>query len=841
MRKSLVDNFDFLLFGQGTKIPFKGYVSSIDPTTAGIGVLIGGSQNTYKSLLGTIRNRSGLKRRGPADATAVGVIRSYEWETSLGLTRVLRVIPDSSTFKLQVEFGSGSSIEWIDVLTGMVSGNLSFAPWYSEELKMDELIFVNGQQQINMWNGGVVPIATAANTAGIIFQTFGPNYNTIIGSTYGVSSGGIGYLVGDVLGVTGGNSDAQVEVDAVTAASAVAAVSVTAPGSNYTVGDFVKINGTTTFAILKITGVDGGGGVTSFTIQTTGLGYSTGAGQATTVLQQTSGTASGLTVNIGSLGKTISAWHFKNNGSGYSTGNNIALTGGTGTGATIAVTSIVNGRISITGDSNLAQLGFPGTLSPTSSDASIGGTIMVNGVTYSYDSLGDDYFSFIGISPDPTGLAGAVATALVTVSSSTASNNPFSSVFGAAFTNDFINTIGNQLYVGCLSKQIAFISASDNYLDFAVPSFRAPGDADLFFSDSNIRGFTSKTGQKGNAVIFGSLGDTYSLIRQVESFITSDGSTSFVYETVLVDKSTSADLSSPLGQDFIDSIGDTIIFIDGNNQLRQFGTLRNLATPVYPILSLDVYNELAAADLTGGELRAVAEQSGETVYITVPLTGILYIYQLRSKVDEVGNLTAERLWQPPFVVGCATVAVITGITYIYSNVNPQLYQLWDTGQYSDDSPSDEPLPYESHAITAYLSLPDRAQQMYFDKLYYEGYMSPGTNLYNNVYYEYQGAKNILTVTVNKSENPGKKPATFYSGSNTPSLGDVSLGRVSLGLGMSSDGGDNQPKFRALRRAQAIDAFEVALDVFSFNLDSQWEILVLGINILSTTRRPISIM
>lgn len=839
MGKSLIDSFDFELFGQSndSKVPkFNGYVSSIDPTTAGIGVLIGGSQNTYLSILGTICNRDGLKRRGPADSTAAGVVRSYEWETSLGITRVLR----ATNGKLQVEFDAGSGLQWYDLLTGLTTEemNFSFSPWYSPSLQQDELIFVNGQQELNMWAGGVGIIASASDVAGVISSIQAPN--TTNGPPYGISAGGIGYVVGDVLTISGGNGDAQLGVDSV-AAGGVASVAINNAGASYAVGDTVKIGSVGSgFAILKITTVDGSGHVTGLSIVANGIGYSTSSATATIAL---SATGTGLTVDVTSVGNTISAWHFVNNGSGYSTANSVTTTGGTGTGATVSIVLVTAGRITFSGSESATELGFAGSLAPSDGVNQFhGGQVIINGVTYSYLALGDNGQSLIGIDGDPS-MVGGVALNTVVVSTQTASGNTFAKVFGAKFSCDFVNTIGNQLHVGCYSARPIFISADDNYLDFAVPVLRAPGDADVITLDSNARGATSKTGQKGNAVLFGSLGDSYSVTRTQQVFTSADAETSFIYELDAIDKATSADLSSPQDQNFIDSIGDTIIFLDQNNQLRQFGTLRNLSTPVYPILSLDVYTEFANTDFTGGELRAVSEQSGETVYITVPLTGTLWLYQIREKVDEVGNLTSQRLWQTPFIVGASTVAVIEGITYIYSNSNPQTYQLWDTGQFSDDSPSDTPLPYECHAIFAYISLGDRTKFLFFDKLYYEGYMTRGTTLYNNIYQEYQGAKNVVTVTVNKPINPGMKLARFYDSTSTPSLGDISLGEIPLGEGVSGRGIQtrNIPKFRAMRRTQAADMFEFALDIASYDLDCQWEILVIGVNIQQTTRQPTGIM
>ncbi len=500
--------------------------------------------------------------------------------------------------------------------------------------------------------------------------------------------------------------------------------------------------------------------------------------------------------------------------------------------------------MTFSGTETAEQLGFLGSRAITTvAGTEVGGTVTVSGVEYTYTVIGDDGASLIGITPDPTPTVGLIAAATVVVSTETSATPavPFTDQFGETFTMDWITTIGNQVYIGCYTSRIIYESSATDYLHYAFSASRSVGSANAYILDTNSRGATAKGGQKGNAVLFGSQGDTYSIVNTAQILRTSDSPVTFANaESQTIDKQTSSDLSSPLGQNFIESVGDTIIFVDENNQLRQFGTLRNLNVPVFPILSLDVYTELAGANLTGGALRAVAEQSGETLYITAPISGLLYIYQIRQKIDEVGNLTAERVWQPPFGVGFSRMCVADGITYGYSNQNPQMYQLWNTGQYYDDSPTDDELPYECHAIFAYLSLEDRTNQGMFDKLYYEGYMTQGTNLYNNIYLEYQGSKNIITVRVNKAVNPGKKLAKFFSSTATPSLGDVSLGEIPLGEGVTARGGASVPKYRAVRSAGASEVFEFALDLASYDANSQWELLTLGVNFQSTSRKSVSI-
>lgn len=726
---SLPDNLNFLLFGNAPQdaLPvFKGYVSALDPTAAGVGVLIGGSQNTLKLLDGNVGNRPGLKRRGTADATIASVTSSTEWYTSLGAVIPLRVTQEN---KLQFEsdIADGETLVWYDLMTGLDSTRFVFDTWWDNTLKKDTLLFVKFDNNTYSWQGGIAKLESSntSDASGII-------------ATMTLAATGASYAVNDTLTIAGGGgSGATATVDSVSAT----------------------------------------GAVTSFTLVTRGTGYSNTSGAATT-------------------------------------------TSGGGTGATITIT-VATGAIELDRD-------------PTAAGFAPSGSVLINGNTYTYGSVSGNFL--LGISPDPTSEADDSVVFSTVV---THSNKPTGATDN--FTNDFIKVVTNQLHVGSYNSRLIYVSDQSDYTDFTVPAVRAPGDPDLLTLDSSARGITVQKGSSdgsGHAVVSGGLGDWYTFLRENVTV----GST--LTEQVTVVRSQSADLATALAHEFIEIVGDTLLFLDQNNQLREFGNVRNIVNPVYPLLSLDIFTELQNRDFTGGHMRAVADQGDTTLYITAPNEGIDYMYQVRQKLTPNGDINSERIWQPPQVRSTSRIAVIEGVVYGYSNVNPQMYQFWNTDQYYDDSPSDEPLPYESHAIFSYLSLKERSSQLFFSRLYYEGYCTPGTILYSNVYLDYQGAKGIRLITINKPNDPGAVNAKFFGGLNPPSLGQVSLGQIPLGDGIlppESTSDNNLPKFRAIRSTTAKDVYEFALDVFSIDLDAHWELQVLGANMQRAPRQPTGIM
>lgn len=609
------DNFDFSCVGdERAKLPFLGYVSAIDKTTCSELAMVRGSKNVYKKLSGTITAREGLKRQDDADATIAGVDSSYEWENSLGLTRVLRV----SNSKLQVEVGT----TWYNLITGLSLSRFVFDAWWNNSLKKDQLLFVKGDNNIHMWDGGV----------GVILST---------------------------------------------------------------------------------------------------------------------------------------------------TANTIVLTDD----------AVLNGFAT-------------------------SGTVYINGNSYTYSGITNE--TLTGVSANPTGEANGSIVILAPI---TTASKPVS-----GFICDFIKVIGNQVYVGSYTSRQVFVSDTTDYTDYTVPATRAPGDPYIYTLDSNCKGIGVRLGE---AYIFGGTSDLY-LLHWKQTTV---GDTiPILSEIGTGEKKVLASLDACLAHEFIDNVGDDLIWLTQGHQLKTFGTYRNLLQPVFPTLSKQIKTELEETDFTGGHLRAI----NESIYITSPITGNTYWLQQRVSVTPEGNITTERLWQPPQVWGGSRIALINGVEYIHSSSNPQLYQMFNTGQWHDDSPSDEELPYEAFMIMAYRGVMNskgyvnRAQLLSFDKTFFEGYMTQGSKLYGQILYDYQGVTSTLNIDINTIVSPAR--FTGY-GTSGISLGDAPLGDNPLGDGLNTAVNDQDtiPKFKKIKTLPLTNCFEYQMIVGSTDAGSRWEILCLGTN------------
>jgi len=450
--------------------------------------------------------------------------------------------------------------------------------------------------------------------------------------------------------------------------------------------------------------------------------------------------------------------------------------------------------------------------------------IVIAGVEYTYTG-GETTTILTGVTPDASGLvSGQVAIQAVIVSD----NEPID-----GFKLDFIKVSGNQILAGSYSSRSLYLSADvvgDAIFDFENAGSHVPGDPDLAILDDLGKGIGSKDGQ---FYVFGGTSSLYVITPNspVPVNFTDPVDSGARYVITKVEKKVLPGLNAALGHEFIGNFGDDLVWLDQKNQLRSLGSVLNVSNPRPTLLSLPVKTELSEEDFTGGHLRVI----DDTIHITAPNNTRDWEYTIRESLNDNGEVVSERIWQPPQVRGIQRFAVIDGVIYGHSNVQPQLYQVYDTAQWFDDNPSNEPIPYNCTARFAYRQLPQRYKMHSFDKYYVEGYMTNGVELLINLYFEYQGGEAIQMRTVNDNTNPAK----FWTGTPYPSLGDSPLGDNPLGDGILPEGGEQEqvPKFRKIVNVTPVNVFEHTVELYTVLADSRWEILALGPSIVETDEIP----
>jgi len=443
--------------------------------------------------------------------------------------------------------------------------------------------------------------------------------------------------------------------------------------------------------------------------------------------------------------------------------------------------------------STWAQMGFN-----TSGDKTF--VLYGSATVYTYTG-GETTTTLTGITP---ALPAILGTDLAVQSVITEANTP-----AAGFNVDFIKTIGNQLYCGSYTSRLIYISANDDFTDYVVPSPPVTGSPDLLTLDNNGKGISVR---QGNAHITAGLSDWY-----VVTFQEIAVGTDITRQTV-VEKQETAALSAAYAHEFIDTVGDDIVYLSQDQQLRNYGSFRNINTAKFPSLSQQVHTELEDVDFTGGHLKAI----GDFIYITSPVEGVTYLQQTREALDTAGNIIAERLWHPPQVWNVTRIALINGIEYGHSNANPQLYQLWNTGQYHDDSPTNDPVPYDVSMCMAYRQHGRRQGLLTFEKVYVEGYILSNSGLNLRVRNDYLDPAPQEIVLSSISQTPALFPPN-----NPETIGGSEVGDIPVGGGAVEE--TIMPKFRVIADVEDKNCFEYQLELYSNTADSAWEILAIGTN------------
>ena len=780
---SLAKNWEFEILSE-----WKGYVSSVDKTNVSENVMVQGSQNIYKKLSGNLAVRPGQMRIGIANNTFSPVSSEFVWYTSWGATYPVWVTNGT----LQVSINN----LWYTLATA-VKTRYVFDKWYNSTTATDELLFVCGDSNIYSWPGGVATLASTSNASGIVGTL--ASAPTVAGS---------GYIVGDVLNITTGGTGATATVLTLTNQT-IQSVSLGNAGLGYAVNDVLQILGVLNngvYATVVVTSIGVGGAITGISLQTTG-GYYSGT-QTNVAVVETNGTGSGASVNITLTNTGVGTVSLTTGGSGYTTGTGKVTSGGTGTGATLNITAVATGSITTTGASAQPQLGFPSA-----------GKININSNQYSYTGINGN--TFYGITPNPTI---EPVNSMIIASIVTTSGTPVAS----GFNNDFIKVINNQVYVGSYTSRNCYISSNTDFTNYAIPDPTIDGSPEFLTLDSTLNGIAVKS---GNAVL--SVGkDKWVTVTFSDVTIgTTAENTPITVRQTNVSVSPVANLAAAYAHEFISTSGDNIIYLSQDQQVRMLGSVNDLFFQAYPTLSQEIYTELQAQNFTGGGLKCI----GDFTYLTAPNSGKVYLYQMRQFVDNSDRVVVERLWHSPFIWNATRIDEINGVVVSFSNANPQVYQVWDTQQWHDDSPSGQPLPYTCILARPYLTGDRRQGLQSFDKVFNEGYITPGTLLNLTVNYDYEGSTAQISAIINSI----KQPAYFFQPPQN-SIGDNSLGDKPLGQGIidETQSADlvNMAKFKEISSLNQINSFEYQLILSSDTADAQWEILAQGTNVKVVTNQ-----
>ncbi len=559
---------------------------------------------------------------------------------------------------------------------------------------------------------------------------------------------------------------------------------------------------------------------------------------------------SGGLITIGSVGTAVDGVSptglvVNTGGTGNVVGAQFEITGGGGVGAVIEVTAVDGGgaatAISLitpgegyaigTGYTTILVSGTSGG-APTVDVATIAtyGTITKSGTTTWLQSgfIQGDSMWVNGVSMpvsyginsttvyttgDPSAAPiGSLVFATVVVTANTPDTN---------FHNDFCIVFNNQFIVGSYTSRLVYASANTDYTTFGDVSPFFEGLQFILILDDTLRGFAIR---QGNLQISAGQSDWYEVVLSTTNI---SGTT---YANIAIAKKPGATLSSALGQEFIVNNGDDIYYVAQDHQIYVYGAFTNQFNQRFPALSQAVRDELTEEDFTGGALKSV----NDSLYLISITSGKTYTYSARQFVNPEGNIVAERLWYPPQVWNISRVAVIDGVVFGASSENPQYYQLFNTGQFHDDTPTTQVAPYECVARFAYWNFGKRYLLGDLNRLYIEGYIAENSPLDATLRLNYLGSTDEITKVISAlNDNP-----VLYSANGVALIGSGVGDHLIGGGGLDEFGNPALPKFREILNFQRSNVFEYQIELYSYTADSQWKILALGTNGSKVTNMPV---
>lgn len=228
-----------------------GYRNKEDVSNLPPNVLVVGSQNVLTNAAELVGIRQGFVLDGAAGTqNDYGIDSNYDFESRLGVIENLRKWGGH----LQVRYKNPDTAEvtFVDLMTTLNAAYpANFAAFWNQLAEQKRVcLFVNHANEVNEWSGGVG--SYASSTA--------PVAGTLATAVIHSGSAGSGYIVGDILAVSGGTGG-TVKV-ATVSSGAILTLVVSNPGSGYSNGSNISVSGGSgTGATIDIT-VQAAGSIT---------------------------------------------------------------------------------------------------------------------------------------------------------------------------------------------------------------------------------------------------------------------------------------------------------------------------------------------------------------------------------------------------------------------------------------------------------------------------------------------------------------------------------------------------------------------------------------------------
>jgi hypothetical protein len=690
-----------------------GYRNKEDVSNLPANVLVVGSQNVLTNASEQVVIRNGYSLDGDAgNQNTYGIDSAFDFDTHLNGIRNLRKW--GTTLETRYENPVSSAVSWVTLLSTLSATNVvNFATFFDSTEIKNLLLFVNGNNNVYEWSGGVGSyLSSTTNTITLSGTTSLGNLNF-----YTATSGKMKLLID---GVTYSYTAAGV--------SSATAFTQTPTNNNIAMSPSqwnsqLFTTGATATQILsagvRVNSAAGGTVSANFV----GLIYTDNAGVPGTLVASTT--------------TSIPAVYSSGNFDITFTFTNVSVSAATNYHFVIYCTQ---GTITV----YTGNVGGTGTNISTNTGSTWSAQ---NGYMYLTVTENDvSTTTFVGVTPDPTGAGIVVGDAVVQL--------PIigtSAVTSCTLTEfDLIANFGNQIYYGSFIDHNIFVTKVNSYTDATVSVPRVVGQGATAVLDAPPVAF----------------------IAQDDSMLCSAGK-EYWYQSIFT---LSADLAKEAfefhrlkttsnqgtqSQALTNKMKNNVIYVSFEPIFNTLGTVQNfLNSPQAINLSDPIKYDIDAYDFTGG---GSVYYFNYYLYFTVPAMGVVRMYNVEKKY-----------WEAPQVMPISFFYQVDGVLYGHSSLTNESYQVFVPSLYNDNNNPINAIaafPYNS------LQGGSAPEKKNFNQYYTEGYIATNTAITLTINYDFGGFSGNYSVQISGADSQiiFNKVTDGSLGQNT--LGSQPLGTI----------------------------------------------------------------
>lgn len=519
----------------------------------------------------------------------------------------------------------------------------------------------------------------------------------------------------------------------------------------------------------------------------------------------------GATATVTSIGASgaITGVVIALRGSGYSTGTGKTTSGGTGTSATLNITTVGTGKITKTGTSSFAQNRFYQMRNKTV-------FCVRTGVEYTYTDNAST-LEIVGMG-DPTALVAGdiLIQKIVTNAGPTTTRKNYT-----------IYSFQNQIVLGSEVDELVYISKNANFADFTYSSPRIAGEGGLLTLDDPTRAISSL----GTYLLV--FAGRSSIFRADYQQITVSTT---LAETIQVKKFDVGVNQGALNQECTISIGNQIAYLTNEVSLRTIDNVQNLTGISPTTLSNPIKPDFDAE--TWDPNNSFGAWYKSTLFFSAGATSHLWMLNY----IENSNGKTQRYWNPPQILPAGPLFTVDlgdsagPLLYAGSNAVAETYLLFDglsDAQYPNMDPVDK---IAIHAIAQFAYDHNGARDVYknFDEYAVDGEINPNTkDLLLSILYDFDGYTQIVQEYIDGTDE------TILEGNvNNNSVAQSLLAQQPLG-GLLNPPADAR-RFRVIFEEAKEDYFELSVRFETNDVDRYWGILAHGPNATLSRRRSTTI-